>query len=200
MYYGAGASEAALCNASQNVFIVGGGNSAGQAAMHFSRYAQKVTMVVREPCLKKTLSQYLVDRIESSKNITVLANSEVTAIAGGRVLEAVTVSNRRSGADQVYATAWLFICIGGAPHTDWAAEVGIIRDEEGYLVTGPDLLQENHPPAGWPLNRNPYYLETNMPGVFAAGDVRHNSIKRCASAAGEGAMAVTFVHRYLAGT
>lgn len=200
VYYGAGASEAALCRDSEAVFVVGGGNSAGQAVMHFSRFAKTVVMVVRGPCLKATLSQYLLDRIGSTKNVKVLHNSEVTAIHGDDVLRDVTVTNRQTGQQETYATNWLFVCIGGDPHTAWAAEVGIVRDEAGYLVTGPDLLHDNRWPERWPLERNPYFLETNMPGIFAAGDVRHGSIKRCASAVGEGAMAVAFVHRYLAGT
>ncbi|MCU1257525.1 MAG: Thioredoxin reductase [Bryobacterales bacterium] len=199
VYYGAGASEALLCQGNEDVFIVGGGNSAGQAALHFSRVARSVTMVVRGASLKKTLSQYLVDRIRSSPKIRVLLQSEVTALEGDTVLRAITITNRQTGEQRKYATRWLFICIGGAPNTIWAREVGIVRDEAGYLVTGPDLLQGNCPPDNWPVDRPPYYLETNMPGVFAAGDVRHNSIKRCASAVGEGAMAVAFIHRYLDG-
>jgi thioredoxin reductase (NADPH) len=154
--------------------------------------------VVRNASLKSTLSQYLLDRIKSSPNIRVFTNSEVTALEGDDVLRGITIVNRQTGEQQTFETRWLFVCIGGVPHTSWAEEVGIIRDEAGYLVTGPDLMHENRPPAAWPLNRDPYYLETTVPGVFAAGDVRHNSVKRCASAVGEGAMAVTFVHRYLA--
>jgi thioredoxin reductase (NADPH) len=198
VYYGAGASEAELCKGDQ-VFVVGGGNSAGQAAMYFSRVAKIVYMVVRGPSLKETLSQYLVDRIAAAPNIRVLLNSEVTAVDGDEVLRSIEIRNRQNGGRQTYEACRLFICIGGAPHTDWAADVGIVRDEAGYLVTGPDLLKANQVPSGWPLDRNPYYLETSMPGVFAAGDVRHGSVKRCASAVGEGAMAVTLVHRYLAG-
>jgi thioredoxin reductase (NADPH) len=199
VYYGAGASEASLCRGSEDVFVVGGGNSAGQAAMHFARIARTVTILVRDASLKNTLSQYLLDRITTSPNIRVLTNSEVTALQGDEVLRSIDVTNRTRSEKQTFATRWLFVCIGGAPHTAWAAEVGIARDEAGYLVTGPDLLRDNRLPDGWPLDRNPYYLETNVPGVFAAGDVRHGSIKRYASAVGEGAMAVAFVHRYLAG-
>jgi thioredoxin reductase (NADPH) len=197
VYYGAGASEDQLCM-DDDVYIVGGGNSAGQAAMHFSRFAKTVVMVVRDKSLKSTLSQYLIDRIKSTKNIQVLNCTEVTAVDGGQMLEALTLTNRDTAERKTVPARRLFVCIGGEPHTDWAREVGIVRDEGGYLMTGPDLMHNSHPPANWPLDRHPYYLETNMPGLFAAGDVRHGSVKRCASAVGEGAMAVTFIHRYLA--
>jgi thioredoxin reductase (NADPH) len=198
MYYGAGSSEASLCG-NEHVFVVGGGNSAGQAAMHFAKFAKTVTIVVRGPSLKSTISQYLLDRIAAASNVEVYTNTEVTALAGDEILRAITLTNRQTGRPQTFATRWLFVCIGGLPHTKWAAEVGIVRDDAGYLVTGPDLLQEGRIPDGWPLDRNPYYLETNVPGMFAAGDVRHGSVKRLASAVGEGAMAVTFAHRYLTG-
>ncbi len=200
VYYGAGASEASLCGDNEEVLVVGGGNSAGQAAMNFSEVAKEVKMIVRGASLSDTIAQYLLDRINAAPNISVLTNSEVTAIDGdGKVLQSVTVTNQETGEQERHATRWLFVCLGGTPRTDWAEEVGIIRDDEGYLVTGPDLMRGNQPPENWPLDRNPYFLETNLPGVFAAGDVRHGSIKRCASAVGEGAMAVAFVHRYLAG-
>jgi thioredoxin reductase (NADPH) len=195
VYYGAGASEASLCHESDHVFIVGGGNSAGQAAMHFSRVAGAITMVVRDASLKETISRYLEDRLASTPNVHVLANSEVTALDGDDVLRKITVTNRLTGSQREFATRWLFVCLGGMPNTVWAEEVGIARDDAGYLKTGPDL---DRPLKKWPLDRGPYYLETSIPGVFAAGDVRHGSVKRCASAVGEGAMAVTFVHRYLA--
>jgi thioredoxin reductase (NADPH) len=196
LYYGAGASEASLCG-NQHVVVIGGGNSAGQAAVQFARSARQVTMVVRGETLKATISAYLEDHIASAPNIEVLTSTEVTSLVGDDSLQAIEVVNRRTGATRRIETRWVFACLGGAPHTDWAAEAGVIRDEAGYLVTGPDLLHEGHPPQGWPLDRPPYYLETNVPGVFVAGDVRHGSVKRCASAVGEGAMAVTFVHRYL---
>jgi thioredoxin reductase (NADPH) len=198
VYYGAGASEAALCGANEHVIIVGGGNSAGQAALHFARFVRRVTMVVRGDSLKSTLSAYLCDRIAAAKNIEVLTNTEVTALNGKDSLESVTLTNRVTKAPQTVSTRWLFVCIGGAPHTEWAKSAGVTRDEGGYLITGPDLLLNGMRASGWPLDRAPYFLETNVPGLFAAGDVRHGSVKRCASAVGEGAMAVTFVHRYLA--
>jgi thioredoxin reductase (NADPH) len=197
LYYGAGASEASLCG-NEHVVVIGGGNSAGQAAVQFARFARRVTMLVRGETLKASISAYLEDRIGAAPNIEVLTHTEVTALIGDDSLQAIEVTNRRTGAKQRIETRWVFACLGGAPHTDWAAEAGVIRDEAGYLVTGPDLLHEERPPKGWPLDRPPHYLETNVPGVFAAGDVRHGSVKRCASAVGEGAMAVTFVHRYLA--
>jgi thioredoxin reductase (NADPH) len=121
---------------------------------------------------------------------------EVTELQGDQVLRAVTLTNNKTGEKQNLAIKGLFVCSGGVPQTDWATEAGIIRDEAGYLVTGPDMLQEGRLPASWPLDRRPYYLETNIPGMLAAGDVRHGAVKRYASAVGEGAMAVTFVHRY----
>jgi len=196
VYYGAGSSEASLCG-NEHVFVVGGGNSAGQAAMHFARYATKVTIVLRGDCLRNTLSKYLLDRIRAAPNIEVMPNSEIVAVDGGETLDRVTLMNRATGQSQTYSTHWLFVCIGGEPNTAWAADIGAIRDEGGYLVTGPDLFTDGQHPEHWPLDRSPYYLETNIPGLFAAGDVRHGSVKRCASAVGEGAMAVTFVHRYL---
>jgi len=197
VYYGAGASEAELC-AGEHVFMVGGGNSAGQASINIAKYAKKVTIIVRGESLKATLSRYLIDRIKSTPNMEVLTDTEVTALHGGRVLESVTLRNRRTGAEQTCPTKWLFVCIGGDPHTEWAIEAGLVRDDAGYLVTGPDLMHNGKPPQSWPLRRTPYFLETNMPGMFAVGDVRHGSVKRCASAVGEGAMSVMFVHRYLA--
>jgi thioredoxin reductase (NADPH) len=196
LYYGGGASEASLCG-NEHVVIVGGGNSAGQAATQFARFAKRVTMVVRGDSLKATISAYLADRISAANNIEVLTNTEVTALSGDECLKAVTLTDCRTGASQTVETRWLIVCIGGAPHTEWAAEAGLRRDGAGYLVTGPDLLRDGRRPDGWPLDRDPYYLETNIPGLFAAGDVRQGSVKRCASAVGEGAMAVAFVHRYL---
>lgn len=196
VYYGAGASEAELCG-HEHVFIVGGGNSAAQAAVHLASYASKVSMVVRDDSLKHTVSKYLIDRVGATPNIEVLLCTDVIALHGDSILRAITLRNNRTGQEWEAKTWWLFLCLGGVPHTDWAEEVGVVRDEGGYLVTGPDLLKNGDRPENWNLDRDPYYLETNIPGVFAAGDVRHGSVKRCASAVGEGAMAVTFVHRYV---
>jgi thioredoxin reductase (NADPH) len=196
VYYGAGASEAALCFG-QPVVVVGGGNSAAQATLHFSRYVSHVVLVVRGDSLKSTVSAYLIDRLHAANNVEVLTRTEVIALEGDQVLDAVVVKNERTGKQRRIDTHWMFVCIGGAPRTEWAVEAGVRRDEAGYLVTGPDLMEMGGPNT-WPLERPPYYLETNVPGLFAAGDVRHGSVKRCASAVGEGAMAVTLVHRYLA--
>ena len=198
VYYGAGASEAALCVGHQ-VVVVGGGNSAAQATLHFSQSVAHAILVVRGDSLKSTVSAYLVDRISAAKNVEVLTQTEVTALEGSDTLQAVLLTNRQTGASRRIETHWVFVCIGGAPRTEWAVQAGVTRDEAGYLVTGPDLLRDDQRPDGWALDRPPYYLETNIPGLFAAGDVRHGSVKRCASAVGEGAMAVMFVHRYLAG-
>jgi thioredoxin reductase (NADPH) len=197
VYYGAGASEASLCS-NEHVVVVGGGNSAGQAAMHFAKVANTVTMVVRGANLKSSISAYLFDRLASTKNVEVLTNTVVTALNGHDHLESVTLKNIVTKAERMIATRWVFVCIGGTPHTEWAVGAGVLRDEAGYLMTGNDLITGGRPPQGWPLDRQPYYLETNVPGLFAAGDVRHGSVKRCASAVGEGAMAVTLAHRYLA--
>jgi thioredoxin reductase (NADPH) len=197
VYYGAGASEASLCS-NEHVILVGAGNSSAQASLHLARYAAKVTIVMRGDCLKANVSEYLVHRIQTTPNIEVLPNTEVAALHGDERLHAVTLRNRKTGEERIVEATSLFLCLGGVPNTQWAAEVGIVRDEEGYLVTGPDLGRGGTLPANWTLNREPYYLETSMPGVFAAGDVRHSSIKRhgrcvCPSVSGRGLVA-----RYLA--
>jgi thioredoxin reductase (NADPH) len=196
LYYGAGSSEAVLYKG-EHVVVVGGGNSAGQAAMHFSQFCAKVTIVIRGDCLKKTLSEYLVDRIRSAANIEVLTLTEVAALDGNGSLRAVTLRSKQTGESREVRIGGLFLCLGGIPQTYWAVEAGIVRDDEGYLVTGSDLLRQGRRPDKWELARDPYYMETNVPGMFAAGDVRHGSVKRCAAAVGEGAMAVTSVHSYL---
>jgi thioredoxin reductase (NADPH) len=197
VYYGAGASEAMLCGR-QHVYLVGGGNSAGQAALHFARYAAGVTMVVREDSLKVNMSQYLIDRITDEPKIAVLLNTEVTALDGDQILRRITLRNNKTGEERIVETSWLFLCLGGVPQTQWAAQAGVICDSGGYIITGSDLLKNDKPPESWFLDRRPYPMETSLPGVFAAGDVRAGSIKRCASAVGEGAWTIASVHRYLA--
>lgn len=196
LYYGAGASEAPLCGG-EDVFVVGGGNSAGQAVMHLAAHARSVTMLVRDRALAASMSQYLSERILSEPNVSVRYDVEITGLEGAQALERIQIASRRTKAAEWVLTPRLFVAIGGAPNADWAADTAIIRDPGGYLVTGPDLLSEGRPPAMWPLQRAPYHLETSGPGSFAAGDVRHRSIKRVATAVGEGAMAVAFIHRYL---
>lgn len=196
LFYGAGASEAPMCQ-DEHVFVVGGGNSAGQAAMYFSRYAQKVTMLVRGHNLAATLSHYLINRITDTNNIEVLFQSQVTKLNGDTSLRQIEITNFDDGGVQQIDTGRLFVCIGGAPNTEWAKDTNIIRDRTGYLITGSDLLKDGRPPECWTLERDPFFLETSVPGSFAAGDVRHGSVKRIASAVGEGAMAVTFAHKYL---
>ena len=197
VYYGAGMGEAPFC-VDKQVFVVGGGNSAGQAASYFSGFARTVYMVVRKDNLAETLSDYLLQRITNIPNIRILYDSEVRELSGEDVLEGIKVVNTRTGEDTWYETGKLFVCIGGKPNTEWAADTQIIRDPNGYLITGCDLLRYDHFQQIWQRERLPYHLETSMPGAFAAGDVRFNSVKRVASAVGEGAMAVTMVHKYLA--
>jgi thioredoxin reductase (NADPH) len=165
--------------------------------MYLSRYAEKVTLLIRGNTLAATLSHYLSDRITNTSNIEVFFHSQVTGLDGDASLRQIEITNCRNGSVQKIDTRRLFVCIGGAPNTEWAKDTNIIRDQAGYLVTGSDLLKEGRPPQCWTLDRNPFFLETSVPGSFAAGDVRHGSVKRVASAVGEGAMAVTFVHKYL---
>ncbi|WP_313516424.1 FAD-dependent oxidoreductase [Pseudomonas sp.] len=197
VFYGAGAAEAPYC-ADQQVYVIGGGNSAGQAVMHFAEYAARVTMLVRGDSLSQTLSQYLVARIESKVNVEVVFNTDIVQLEGEDSLSGFVTRDRQTGRQTRRKGERLFVCIGGEPNTEWASETDIVRDPAGYLVTGPDLIEHGEPPVCWPLERQPFYLETSVPGSFAAGDVRHGSIKRVASAVGEGAMAVSFVHRFLA--
>jgi thioredoxin reductase (NADPH) len=195
VYYGATASEARLCE-NDDVYVVGAANSSGQAALNLARYARRVTLVVRADALEKSMSQYLVERIRGSENIEVRLQTEVVEGRGDDHLQAITLADRSAGSEEEVPTNWLFVFIGASPRTDWlGAEVA--RDEKGFVVTGHDLLSRKDGPR-WPLTRAPFALETSVPGVFAAGDVRLDSMKRVASAVGEGAMAVYLVHRYLA--
>ena len=195
VYYGAGTSEAAAC-AGEHVYIVGGANSAGQAAMNLAAHAARVTVLVRGPSLSATMSAYLLRRLLAAPNIEILVNSTVTALHGKGQLSGLTLSS--AGATREVMASRLFVCIGGRPNTSWTSGTSVAMDDRGFLLTGADLAPEHL--LNWPLARQPLHLETNQPGVFAAGDVRANSIKRVASAVGEGAMAVALTHRYLAET
>ncbi len=195
VYYGASAVEA-LSYRGQDVFLVGGANSAGQAAIHFAQYCTSVTMLVRGDSLEKSMSQYLIDQIRATDNIHVHLDTSVIAVHGQQRLEGITIRNSRNGKEETLPAMALFLFIGAVPQTEWV--VGVLeRDEHGFLLTGPDLPGEGGRPRGWALDRDPYLLETNIPGVFVAGDVRHGSTKRIATAVGEGAIAVRFVHEYL---
>jgi thioredoxin reductase (NADPH) len=196
-YYGAGMSEAPLCR-NEHVYVVGGANSAGQAAMHLAEYADQVTMLVRGAALKETMSSYLSTRILSHPKIRVRFNAEVRELDGDDALQVIGIADRTSGIVERVPATRLFVAIGGVPNTEWASGTPIVRDPAGFLVTGSDLLENGVWPKAWPLKRQPYHLETSVPGSFAAGDVRHNSVKRVATAVGEGGMAISFVHRHLA--
>jgi len=196
VYYGAGPSEAISCR-DEEVYIVGGANSAGQAAMNFSRYARRVVMLVRGPSLTASMSQYLINEIAQTPNIEVQTGTQVVEVHGEDRLEAISILCATTGtADRVPASA-LFIFIGAEPSTDWLDGL-VERDERGFILTGQDLLKNGQRPKGWPLDRDPGLLETSLPGVFAVGDVRHGSVKRVASGVGEGSIAIQFVHQYLA--
>lgn len=192
IYYGSATTEGPSC-AGQEVYIIGGANSAGQAAVYFSKHAKRVHMLVRGPSLEATMSSYLIDQIDGIDNIEVHTCTQVVSCKGSDHLERVTLTNNATGESREVDTEWMFVFIGAAPRTDWLPG-DLLRDDRGFVLTGPDLRGR---PPGWSLDRDPYHLETSMPGVFAAGDVRAESVKRVASAVGDGAMAVTLVHRYL---
>jgi thioredoxin reductase (NADPH) len=196
VYYGAGRSEAARC-AGDRVVVVGAGNSAGQAVLHLARAGARVTMIVRGDQLATKMSAYLVERIEPNPNVDVRFETNVTAVhADGDELGAVTISDGSGKSEQLRAVA-LFLCIGGTPRTAWAGGAGVRVNQAGFVVTGSGLLEDGRRPEGWPLDRDPLVLETTIPGLFAAGDLRSGSTKRVAAAVGEGAMAAALVHRRL---
>jgi thioredoxin reductase (NADPH) len=192
LYYGAALTEAMACE-NEVVYIIGGANSAGQAAMHFSRYAAKVHMLVRGNSLTKSMSKYLIDQIEATSNIVVETGTEAVGMSGDSHLECLAVKTPRG--EEMRTASSVFIFIGAAPKTDWLPQE-VARDSKGFVLAGPDLKAKS--PGAWKLDREPYLLETSVPGIFVAGDVRYNSVKRCASAVGEGSIAIQFVHQYLA--
>ena len=195
VFYGASITESASCSG-QDVYVVGGANSAGQAAVHLSRWARSVTILVRGPSLEASMSYYLIQQIANIPTISVRTCTEVVAAEGDDHLERLTLRDTKSAATQTVDAQWLFVFIGAAPLTDWLDGV-VVRDGRGFVVAGPDLAVDGRRPRGWTLDRAPYHLETSVPGVFVAGDARAESAKRVASAVGEGAMAVMLVHRYL---
>ncbi len=196
VYYGAAMTEAISCRG-EDVYLVGGANSAGQAAMFFARYARRVVLLVRGDSLSKGMSQYLVDQISRTANIEVRVHSAVAGVHGDTTLEAIDIANRQTGAVETLPTHSLFIFIGAEPRTGWLDGL-VERDAHGFLLAGRDLMHDGKPPAGWNLDREPFLLESSVPGVFVAGDVRHGSVKRVASGVGEGSITVSFVHQHLA--
>src|ERR1700680_164918 len=196
VYYGGGTSEAIACRG-ETVYIIGGANSAGQAAMHFSKFAEKVIMLVRGTSLASTMSHYLIEQIEKTPNIEVWTRTTVMEVQGDTRLTGITVQCEPSGTRKELPAASLFIFIGAQPSTGWLGKL-IERDERGFILSGPDLLRDGERPASWTLARDPGLLETNVPGIFVVGDVRHGSVKRVASGVGEGAVVVQFMHKYLA--
>ncbi len=195
IYYGAAMTEALSCR-DEDVFVVGGANSAGQAAMYFSRYARRVVMLVRGSSLASSMSQYLIDQLKETKNIQIEFNTSVVEAHGDDHLEAISIHCASTGEIETVPTKLLFIMIGAAPNTSWLANL-IERDDRGFILSGPDLMRDGKRPKGWQLDRDPGLLETNVPGIFVVGDVRHGSVKRVASGVGEGSVAISFVHQYL---
>ena len=197
VFYGSALTETANC-AEQDVYIVGGANSAGQSAVYLSRGARSVTLLVRGDSLTSSMSYYLIQQIEAIDNISVRTRTEVVSAQGEKHLERLTLHDRSTGGTETVEAGWLFVFIGAAPRTEWLDGV-VARDGRGFVIAGPDLTVGGKLPAEWTLDRQPFHLETSVPGVFVAGDVRADSAKRVASAVGEGAMAVLLVHRYLEG-
>jgi thioredoxin reductase (NADPH) len=195
IYYGAAPTEAFACKG-DDVYIVGGANSAGQAAMFFSKQARKVFVLYRGDDLRKSMSDYLVRQLKEQDNIEVLFNTNAAGVEGEEHLERLTVENSATGETRTVPAHSMFIFIGAAPKTEWLDGI-VERDERGFILSGPDLMQDGKRPKGWVLDRDPYLLETSVSGIFVAGDVRHGSIKRCASAVGEGSIAVQFIHQYM---
>jgi len=195
IYYGGGATEALSC-AGEIVYVVGGANSAGQAAMNFAKYAERVVILVRGDSLAATMSQYLIDQIKETPNIQIWAHASVTEAHGATHLEEISVLCSDTNKIERVPASSMFIFIGALPQTDWLAGL-VERDDRGFILTGPDLIRDGLRPKGWTLDRDPFLLETNVPGVFAVGDVRYGSVKRVASGVGEGSVAVQFIHQYL---
>ena len=195
VYYGGGTTEALSCKG-EVIYVVGGANSAGQAAMNFAKYADRVVILVRGSSLASTMSQYLIDQVQKTPNVQIWTHAGVAEVHGESHLEEISVlCSDTDKIERVPASA-MFIFIGALPRTDWLGDI-VERDERGFISTGPDLLRDGQWPKGWTLERDPFLLETNVPGIFAVGDVRHGSIKRVASGVGEGSVAVQFIHQYL---
>jgi thioredoxin reductase (NADPH) len=186
----------AISSQGEDVYIVGGANSAGQAAMHFAKYARRVIMLVRGPSLSATMSQYLIDQIKKTPNILIQTHSQVVEVHGDTHLEAISIRSGDNGETSTVPTNLLSVFIGAEPNTEWLSGV-VERDVRGFILTGADLVRDGKRPKGWQLERNPYWVESSVPGVFAAGDVRYGSVKRVASGVGEGSIAVQFTHQYL---
>jgi len=195
IYYGSAMTEG-TSSQGEDVYIVGGANSAGQAAMYFSKYARRVVMLVRGRSLSLSMSQYLIDQIKKTPNISVQTQAQVVEVHGEQHLEALSIRCADTGQVERVPANLLSVFIGAEPNTDWLAGL-VLRDEHGFIYTGTQLLREGKRPDGWPLERDPFWTETSVPGIFAAGDVRHGSVKRVASGVGEGSIAVQFVHQYL---
>lgn len=195
VYYGAAMTEAAHYRG-EHIFTIGGANSAGQAAMYFARYASKVTMLVRSSILEKGMSQYLVDQINATENIEVLARTNIVEVGGQDRLETISIKYMDTDKIETFPAAALFIFVGAVPHTELVADV-VERNRRGFILTGPDLMRDAHRPKNWKLKRDPFLLETSVPGIFAAGDVRQGAVRRVASAVGQGANAASIIHKYL---
>jgi thioredoxin reductase (NADPH) len=195
VYYGGGATEALSCKG-ELIYVVGGANSAGQAAMNFARYAEKVVLLVRGDGLSATMSQYLIDQVQRTPNIQIWTHASLAEVHGETRLEEISVLCSDTNTVERVPASSIFIFIGALPRTDWLAGL-IERDDRGFILTGPDLIRDGQRPKGWTLDRDPFLLETNVPGIFAVGDVRHGSVKRVASGVGEGSVAVQFIHQYL---
>jgi thioredoxin reductase (NADPH) len=195
VYYGGGATEALSCQG-EIVYVVGGANSAGQAAMNFAKYADRVVIVVRGASLSSSMSQYLIDQVKATPKIQLWPNASVAEAHGEAHLEEISFLCSDTGKLERVPASAMFIFIGAMPQTDWLGDI-VERDNLGFILTGPDLIRQGQRPKGWTLDRDPFLLETNVPGIFAVGDVRHGSVKRVASGVGEGSVAVQFIHQYL---